>query len=95
MFFSSYLSITTTHGPLLRRLLFRFHAVQNSASSGLITIAGPMLKKWPVPVENLGSVHLSGFAVGKGHLFEPVFVLHKSRFHLHQLVPLLENILQG
>ena len=52
------LSFPTTHDPLHRRLLLRFHTAQNSASSGPNPIAGPVLKKWSLPLENLGSVHL-------------------------------------
>jgi len=47
------LSFPTTHDPLRRRLLFRFHMAQNSALSGSNPIAGQVLKKWPVQVENL------------------------------------------
>jgi hypothetical protein len=50
--------VSNNTDPLHRRLLLRFHTAQNSASSGSIPIAGPVLKKWPVPVENLGSVRL-------------------------------------
>jgi hypothetical protein len=59
----------TIRDPLQRRLLLQFHTAQNSVSSGPNPITGPVLKKWPVPVENLGSVRLMcAMAMGQGPL---------------------------
>ncbi|MGA8241221.1 MAG: hypothetical protein WB818_11640, partial [Desulfobacterales bacterium] len=46
-----------------------FHTAQNSALSGSNPIAGPVLKKRSLPVENLGSVQRECLqAMGQGPL---------------------------
>jgi hypothetical protein len=44
--------VSNNRGAVHRRLLLRFHTAQNSASSGPNPIAGPVQKKWPLPVES-------------------------------------------
>jgi hypothetical protein len=60
---------STTRGGVHRRLLLRFHAARNSASSGPKTIAGQILKKYPLPAESPERVHrVYSQAMGQGPL---------------------------